>query len=99
MFRRIQDFFFDIWFYAKWRNIAERNAHRIVANIEWLRAEEGDSVTILCDNPDGPDAVEVCGAWTNWDCRRYSGKDWIEALDNATEARQAYKRARDDKRN
>lgn len=50
--------------------------------IDFLRADEGDSVTILCDNPDfngQPNcAIECNGYWTNWEDRRYAG-DTIEA--------------------
>jgi hypothetical protein len=49
--------------------------------IDFLRADEGDSVTILCDNPDfngQPNcAIECNGYWTNWQDRRFGG-DTIE---------------------
>lgn len=45
-----------------------------IAALEFLRAHEGDSVTLLCDNPDGPPdyAIECCGDWTGWAERRFS---------------------------
>jgi hypothetical protein len=42
-----------------------------------LREGEGSSVTLLCDNPDfngqPSNAIEVCGEWTNWEDRRFTG--------------------------
>ncbi len=57
----------------------------IVDLIDALRAEEGDSVTILCDNPDAgsANAVECNGYWTNWKDRRFEGKSVLEALSAA----------------
>jgi len=59
--------------------------------VDELRKDEGDSVTILCDNPDGPpnNAVEVCGFWTDFQIMRYEGESLIEALTAAVEARRA----------
>ena len=53
------------------------------AIIERLRAEEGHSVEILCDNPDGLCAVVVCGDWTGWEEKRIEGNTVIDALRNA----------------
>lgn len=53
------------------------------ALIERLRAEEGDSVTINCSNPDfeGPaEAVDCNGAWTAWKDKRFTGSNLLEAL-------------------
>lgn len=60
-------------------------ADYIVKTINHLREEEGDSVTILCDNPEGPPnvAIECNGAWTGWQDRRFVGADLIEALSAA----------------
>lgn len=46
------------------------------AMIQALRAEEGDQINLLCDNPEGPpnNAVECCGAWTDWLDRRFEGE-------------------------
>lgn len=42
-----------------------------------MRAEEGDSITLLSDNPDfngqPNSAVECCGAWTDWQDHRFTG--------------------------
>lgn len=54
--------------------------------IDALRKDEGNSVTILCDNPDfgGPaSAVEVCGDWTDWKDRRFAGDTLLSALERA----------------
>jgi len=48
--------------------------------VEQLRSYEGDDVRILCDNPDGPCAVEVNGAWTDYKERRYEGRNVYECL-------------------
>lgn len=62
-------------------------AIRMYAAIETLRAEEGDSVIILCDNPEGPCAVECSGEWTNWFEERFDGDTTILALENAVAKR------------
>jgi hypothetical protein len=65
----------------------------IVALIDQLRSNEGDSVTILCDNPDFnglPDRVIVVnGAWTNWQDRRFGADTLVQALRAAVKAREA----------
>lgn len=57
--------------------------------VEWqlceqLRAGEGNSVELFCDNPDfngQPNcAVEVVGEWTEWEQRRFTGDTMLEAL-------------------
>lgn len=51
--------------------------------IHALRAEEGDAITIICDNPDfdGPGAaVEWAGEATGWVNRRFTGDTFYEAL-------------------
>lgn len=59
--------------------------------IEVLRAAEGDSVTILCDNPDfngqANCAVECNGAWTGFQDRRFSGDTIMDCLRGASVAR------------
>jgi hypothetical protein len=60
----------------------------LIGNIEQCRAVEGDSVTILCDNPEAESietqgAVEVCGDYTGYDLQRFYGKDWEEAIEKA----------------
>jgi hypothetical protein len=52
--------------------------------IDLLRAEEGDSVTILCDNPDfngQPNCAVICnGDWTGWNDRRFAADTVLDAL-------------------
>ncbi len=70
--------------------IGEANAERQVSKhveawslIEQLRAPEGATVTICCDNPDfgGPGSVvEVCDDWTDWLPRRFEGDTVLDAL-------------------
>jgi len=55
--------------------------------IDELRRDEGDAVTILCDNPDGDCAVEVSAAWTGYELRRFSGRRVSEALKAAVHAK------------
>ena len=58
-----------------------------------LRADEGSSVTLLCDNPDfngqPSNAVECCGDWTNWVERRFTGDTIRAAVLAAYRARYA----------
>ena len=65
--------------------------HRI---IERLRSDEGDSVTLCCDNPDfeGPNnLVMVCGDWTNRVDRTFEAGTHLDALCAADAARTAGK--------
>ena len=57
--------------------------------INLLRRDGGDSVTILCDNPDGPpnNAVDCNGGWTDYKDRRFEGGTLIEALGAAAIAK------------
>ncbi len=68
-----------------------REAITIVHLIDCLRADEGDCVTILCDNPDfngQPDvAIECCGAWTEWQQKRFGGPTLVAALVTAEKAK------------
>jgi hypothetical protein len=69
-------------------------AEDLAKTIETLRAEEGDSITILCDDPEattGKDrmAVECIGNWTNWRTKRYYGDSVNECLRNAAMDRDA----------
>lgn len=68
----------------------------IVECINILRYEEGDSVTILCDNPDPAraednNAIECVGDWTFWRTQRYSGRTLLEALQKAVRAKRESK--------
>jgi len=68
------------------------HATEIVRLIELLRADEGDSVTILCDNPDFNDqpncAIECCGDWTGWLHKRFAADTLLDALSMAATERQ-----------
>ncbi|MBA4019149.1 MAG: hypothetical protein C0483_18440 [Pirellula sp.] len=57
-------------------------AVRLVSMIDDLRADEGDSVEILCDNPEGPpnNAVRVSAGWTNYEFERFEGATLEAAL-------------------
>lgn len=59
--------------------------------ISALRSDEGDSVTLLSDNPEGPpnNAIECCGMWTGWIDRRFEGETLAAALLAAYRARQS----------
>ncbi|RWH31606.1 hypothetical protein [Mesorhizobium sp.] len=52
--------------------------------IQDLRAGEGSSVEILCDNPDfngqPNNAVICCGEWTDWQEIRFTGDSIDDAL-------------------
>jgi hypothetical protein len=69
------------------RSSERSDAARIVEMIDFLRSEEGDCVTILCDYPDfngQPNcAVECNGEWTRWLHRRYAGDTISDALSAA----------------
>lgn len=56
-----------------------------VETLNYLRADEGDSVNLLCDNPEGPpnNAVICCGDWTDWQDERFEGQTLIEAVNKA----------------
>lgn len=76
-----------------------RTAVATCAAIEWLRSCEGDTVQILCDNPD-PDgrddqaAVICCGGWTNYQDERFNGDSVLAALDRACRAREGREAAK-----
>lgn len=64
-----------------WREI------EIVRLIDLLRSQEGDDVTILCDNPDfngQPNCAVVCnGDWTEYKDHRFVGDTVLDALSAA----------------
>ena len=72
----------------------------IVGAIEELRSEEGDSVTIISPNANFNDqpneAIEVCGDWTNWLDKRFTGETLREALQAAVKAKAAAEAAREE---
>jgi hypothetical protein len=64
--------------------------------IEQLRAAEGDSFTICCDNPEAVEpetrvAVDVCGYWTDWNERRFIGESVLQCLAKAVGALEDFK--------
>jgi hypothetical protein len=63
----------------------------VVRMIDGLRAGEGSSVDVLCENPEGtgPDnhAVDVFGEWTDWCPRRFYGQTLHAALAAAVDAK------------
>lgn len=68
-------------------------ALKICGAIEWLRAVEGDSVEILCDNPDPDTRDRQCGVncngeWTHWAPEIYYGESVLAALEKAVAERQ-----------
>lgn len=70
---------------------------QIVDAINYLRGGEGDSVTILCDNPDfdgQPNcAIECNGDWTRWEDKRFTGGTILVALQCAYIECQQWRRA------
>ena len=60
--------------------------------LEELREQEGHTVTLCCDNPDGPPdaAIQVCGDWTEWDEVRIEGQTVLECLQKAVRAKRAF---------
>ena len=73
----------------------------IISNIEQCRCVEGDSITILCDNPeaemrDEQACVEVCGDYTGYKNERFYGTTWVEALKKAVDCARMHYRDDDD---
>lgn len=54
---------------------------------EELRKEEGASVELLCENPDGDDAIIVTAEWTGWTPRHFTGHNIEAALLRAVDAK------------
>ena len=64
---------------------------RIVAALNFLRANELDVVTLVCDNPDfhGPNnVITVSGHWTKYLDRDFRGETLLESLQAAVTAKQ-----------
>lgn len=64
----------------------------VIDMLNELRAAEGATVSILCDNPEASSAdvqcaVEVNDDWTGWQDRRFHGRDVRACLAHALEAR------------
>ena len=59
----------------------------IADGIDFLRAGEGSSVTVCCDNPEGEGdnncAIEVSDDWTTWKARRFYGRTLKLAIESA----------------
>lgn len=73
-----------------------RTIEHVFGMVMALRAEEGDSVEILCDNPEGPpnNAVVIRAWWTEWEEQRFEGSTLAEALHRANLARMRYETKR-----
>lgn len=53
--------------------------------IDQLRTSEGDSINILCADPEADEElvyVDACGEWTDWKDKRFVGKTLLLALQN-----------------
>lgn len=64
----------------------------IVEPLNRLRQDEGNTVLILCDNPDfggAQSAVEVSADWTEWKRRRFEADNLAGALQAAVIAAEA----------
>lgn len=63
------------------------NSEKIVEYINELRANEGATVVLCCDNPDFngmPDCIiTVCDHWTGWTDKQFGGKNLEQALEKA----------------
>lgn len=74
------------------------HAESILSLLNELREGEGDTVTLMCDNPDFnglPDrAVECCGHWTDWHTERFQADTLHECLWLAVKAKRASCRLR-----
>lgn len=66
---------------------ASTHDSEIVRLIDVLRADEGDSVMICCDNPDfngQPNCAIICnGDWTGWVDRRFAADTLLDTLSMA----------------
>lgn len=67
--------------------ISDKDALEIWRLIEVLTDGEGDTVTVLCPNPDfngQPNyAIECNGYWTDWQDRRFADDSQIECFRKA----------------
>jgi hypothetical protein len=65
----------------------KRTAEQVMADLDFIRQEEGTSILIFCDKPDfGPganSAVEVDDYFLGWNCRRFEGDSFAEAVHKA----------------
>ena len=67
------------------------NLQAIVDLINYLRRDEGDALTICCDNPDfdGPNSAIICsGTWAGFDGIMFHGDTLPDVLAKAKAARE-----------
>jgi hypothetical protein len=80
-------------------NTCETTESATVRYINHLRGHEGDSVTILCDNPDfngQPNCAILCnGEWTDYDDLRFAGETVLQCLARACEAKDGWHQAQE----
>ena len=67
----------------------------IIDDLNFLRHEEGDTVTILCMNPEADyfssqTGVDVCGGWTGWKEKRFLASTWGTGVQLAAKAKRKY---------
>lgn len=73
-------------FIRGWRWMQEASQMRDI--IEHLVHYEGDSVTILCADPEADHvdqqvAIDCGGAWTSWVDQRFYGRTYLDCLQRA----------------
>lgn len=73
---------------SRYRSAAAKEMMETIRAIEILRRREGDSVEILCDNPEGDpnNAIVCCGEWTSWIDKRFGGESLLRCLELAVDA-------------
>lgn len=78
-----------------WRDDAMGMAEKMMdakcmSRINELRENEGASVVVYCDNPDGPPncRVGVCDEWTGWEDKTFEGETILRALTKALVTRE-----------
>jgi len=67
----------------------QKDAVKIYDLIDELRAGEGDSVTIFCENSSfhGPNQkIAVNGEWTSWEDQDFDGDTLVDCLEEAVAA-------------
>jgi len=83
-----------LWLLMRSRNKCScQEAVSLQILIDDLRAEEGSSVTIHCDNLEFngmPNcAIYVCAEWTKWEGQRFEGDTVVKALQAAVDSKYA----------
>lgn len=75
-----------VWACIECRNAGQlkRQGSDVATLLNRLRAEDGSSVAIMCQNADfngqPNEAIEVSASWTNWEPRRFTGDTLAGAL-------------------